>query len=241
MGFLSKAFKSIKNVVKKVAAPVASIFGGPVVSTIGKVASAVSPFLPAVSSALSFKGAADRNDEQVASSREQMAFQERLSNTAYKRGMDDMRSAGLNPILAGKLGGASTPGGAQAQLHDEITPAIQTGMGMFKAQSDVDVQQSNIEKIEQEIENLEVAQDLTRTQRVKVSVEINKVQQEVKLLMSQQGTPELVKKRMSLENNQNEILEKFYTSNEFVKIATNVGITPNTLGAIFRAFFNRGR
>lgn len=36
-------------------------------------------------------------------------FSEQMSSTAYQRAMDDMRTAGLNPILAYKQGGASTP------------------------------------------------------------------------------------------------------------------------------------
>lgn len=41
--------------------------------------------------------------------RENRQFQLDMSNTAYQRAMRDMRAAGLNPILAYKQGGASTP------------------------------------------------------------------------------------------------------------------------------------
>lgn len=94
----------------------------------------------------SFIGGERRNSAQIDQSAKQMAFQERMSNTAHQRQMADLRQAGLNPMLSAKLGGASTPAGAQAQIQDTVTPAVNTAMqvAMNKAQLDQVKAQTNL-------------------------------------------------------------------------------------------------
>lgn len=74
------------------------------------------------------KQAADAaNKANLAESKLNRAFQERMSNTAYQRGMNDMKKAGLNPTLAFMQGGASSPSGSTAN----VTPASASGLGDF--------------------------------------------------------------------------------------------------------------
>lgn len=53
-------------------------------------------------------------------------WSERMSSTAYQRAVEDMRKAGINPILAVQQGGASSPTAATAQAH---AASYQVGAG----------------------------------------------------------------------------------------------------------------
>jgi cation transport regulator ChaC len=77
----------------------------------------------AIAAGANLLGTHMRNKEARKASARQMAFQREMSDTSYVRGMADMKKAGLNPILAGKVGGASTPTGSTYNPENVATNA----------------------------------------------------------------------------------------------------------------------
>lgn len=107
-----------------------------------------SPWLGgAVAGGLNFLGQTSANDANRDIARDQMQFQERMSNTAYQRSMADMRKAGLNPILAYSQGGASSPSGASANMQNAVGPAVSSALDAMRGREEVKNLQATNEKI----------------------------------------------------------------------------------------------
>lgn len=165
--------------------------------------------LMALAAGLDVIGGERANIQQTASAREQMQFQERMSSTAYQRAMQDMREAGLNPMLAAKVGAASTPAGAMPQIRNVLGEAVgrlssaaqaakapieidKVGAEIKKIGADTGVSEERQREIKQSI-NLMAQQQMTETQRS------NLVYQQVQKLKADVGYAQAMRFLKELE------------------------------------------
>lgn len=125
MGFLSGIGKAVGGIAKGAASVVGGLSSGlgalgglnGVLGTLGTISSVASPFL-------NYRGQQIANAQTLASTKEQMDFQERMRDTQWQSAVKDLRKAGLNPMLAYGQGGNAAPGGASAIVKNEMEGAV---------------------------------------------------------------------------------------------------------------------
>jgi len=131
------------------------------------------------------------NKANIKLNRENRDWMERMSNTSWQRGVEDMKAASLNPMLAFNQGGASTPNNSAATVEPEdaiargVSSAGTKAMNMLVADNmtaDTILKSNTSRKTGAEAATAEVT---SANAALRQNLELFKIEQEIRGVMNQ--------------------------------------------------------
>lgn len=113
---------------------------------------------------LGYLGQKQTNAANAQQAQNQMDFQEEQTSSSYQRGVEDMKKAGLNPMLAYSQGGAASGGGAQAVMGNEMGAGVATAMQAQMQKHQVNQLAAQTENVQADTTNKDTSNALIEAQ-----------------------------------------------------------------------------
>lgn len=153
-----------------------------------------------ISGGLAYLGTQSQNEAAAEQAQRQMDFQRDMSGTAYQRAVVDMRAAGLNPMLAYSQGGASTPGGAMAQVQNSLGNAVSSAQVGSKLEPEIANIRAATNLQNESAEKAKADAEVARTQALVNAVQVPRIEQETRTSASSAAQTQELVERLKTEN-----------------------------------------